>query len=242
MHSDQGSSFMSFELKLWLHNFGVPTSRTNRYNPAGNGQVERCNRTIWRTVLLALRSKKLPLTHWEYVLTDVLHSTRSLLYTATNCTPHERMFSHCRKSFNGVSLPPWVKPGPVYVKCYVRNKNDPLIEEAELIEANPHYAHVKLNDGREINVSLRDLARNPVADAANDTNLSSHPDDTENTILPQSDNESNSFSQPDITSNDQAAPDYTESISSDAPCETPNLRRSSRIRRPIDRYGNNIYS
>ena len=171
VHSDQGSSFMSFELKSWLHNFGVPTSTTNRYNPAGNGQVERCNRTIWQTVLLALRSKKLPLTHWEYVLTDVLHSMRSLLCTAINCTPHERMFSHSRKSFNGVSLPSWVKPGPVYVKCHVRNKNDPLVEEAELIEANPHYAHVKLNDGREINVSLRDLARNPVADAVNDTNL-----------------------------------------------------------------------
>ena len=76
---------------------------------------------------------------------------------------------------------------------------------------------------------------------ANDTNLSLHFDDTESTILPQSDNESNSFSQPDITSNGQAAPDDTESMSSDAPCETPNLRRFSRIRRPIDRYGNNIY-
>ena len=96
-----------------------------------------------------------------------------------------------------------MKPGPVYVKCHVRNKNDLLVEEAELIEANPHYAHVKLNDGRETNVSLRDIARNPVTDAANNTNLSSHPDDTENTILPQSDNESNPFSLPDITSNGQ---------------------------------------
>ena len=182
VHTDQGSSFMSFELKLWLHNFGVPTSRTNRYNPSGNGQVERCNRTIWQTVLLALRLKKTSSAHWEYVLTDVLHSMRSLLCTAINCTPHERMFSHSRKSFNGVSLPSWVKPGPVYVKCHVRNKNDPLVEEAELIEANPHYAHVKLNDERKINVSLRDLVRNPVADAANDTNLSLYSDDTENTI------------------------------------------------------------
>ena len=135
---------------------------------------------------------------------------RSLLCTATNCTPHERMFSHSQKVFNGVSLPSWVKPGSVYVKCHLRNKNDPLVVEAELIEANPHYAHVKLNDGREINVSLRDLARNPVADAANDTNLSSHPDNTENTNLPQSDNESNSFSQLDIISNGRAAPYYTE--------------------------------
>ena len=35
------------------------------------------------------------------------------------------------------------------------------MEEAELIEANPRYAHVMLNDGRKITVSLRDLAPNP---------------------------------------------------------------------------------
>ena len=47
-------------------------------NPRGNGQVERCHRTVWQTVLLALRTKKLPLAHWEYVLQDALHSIRSL--------------------------------------------------------------------------------------------------------------------------------------------------------------------
>ena len=35
------------------------------------------------------------------------------------------------------------------------------MEEAELIEANPHYAHVRLEDDKEISVSLRDLAPNP---------------------------------------------------------------------------------
>ena len=53
LHSDQGSSFMSFELKSWLHNLGIPTSRSSRYNPQGNGQVERLNRTLRQTVMLA---------------------------------------------------------------------------------------------------------------------------------------------------------------------------------------------
>ena len=158
---------MSFELKSWLHNLSVPTSRTNRYNPAGNGQVERCNRTIWQAVLLTLRSKKFPPTHWEYVLTDVTYFILCDVFYVPlpiNCTPHERMFLHTRKSFNGVSLPSWVKPGPVYLKCHVRNENDPSVEAAELIEANTHYAHIRLNDGREINVLSRDLARNPTAE------------------------------------------------------------------------------
>ena len=71
------------------------------------------------------------------------------------------MFLHTRKSFNGVSLPSWVKPGPVFVKHHCRNKTDLLVEEADLLEANPQYAHVRLEDGREISVSLRDLAPSP---------------------------------------------------------------------------------
>ncbi len=57
-------------------------------------------------------------------------------------------------------MPVWLTtPGPVLLKRHVRaSKYDPLIEEADLIEANPNYAHVKLKSGVEKTVSLRDLA------------------------------------------------------------------------------------
>ena len=65
------------------------------------------------------------------------------------------MFCHDRKSYNGVSLPSWVKPGPIYVKNHNQNdKSDLLVEEAELLEANPQYAYVRLEDGKEIPISL----------------------------------------------------------------------------------------
>ena len=89
VHTDQGSNFMFSELKEWLHGKGIPTSRSLRYNPKGNGQVERFNGVIWKSVLMGLRVKHLPISHWEIVLCDVLHSLRSLLCTATNCAPHE---------------------------------------------------------------------------------------------------------------------------------------------------------
>lgn len=45
------------------------------------------------------------------------------------------------------------------MKKYVRtNKYDPLVEEVELIEANPEYAYVRLPDGQEKTVSTRHLA------------------------------------------------------------------------------------
>ena len=38
------------------------------------------------------------------------------------------------------------------------NKYEPLVQEVELIKANPDYVHVKLADGRDTTVSTRHLA------------------------------------------------------------------------------------
>lgn len=160
IHSDRGSSFMSLELKSFLTSLGVATSRTTAYNPKGNGQVERYNGIIWKSVQLALKSNKMAIERWEQVLQPALHSIRSLLCTATNATPHERMFSHARRSYHGSSIPTWLsQPGPVLMRNHNRaNKYEPIVEEVELIEANPEYAYVRLPDGRETSVSLRHLA------------------------------------------------------------------------------------
>ena len=40
-------------------------------------------------------------------------------------------------------------------------KNDDLVQKVQLIEANPMYAKIRYLDGRESNVSLKDLARYP---------------------------------------------------------------------------------
>ncbi|GFU60033.1 putative retrovirus-related pol polyprotein from transposon opus [Trichonephila clavipes] len=139
IHSNRGSSFMSHELKSCLTSQGIATSRTTPYNPAGNGQVELYNGIIWKTIQLALKSNSMKTEQWEGVIQTALHSIRSLLCTATNATPHERMFSHPRRSHNGCSIPTWLtKPGPVLMKNQMRaNKYEPIVQEVELIEANP---------------------------------------------------------------------------------------------------------
>jgi len=35
---------------------------------------------------------------------------------------------------------------------------DPLVDEVELLQANPHYAHVRYPDGREMTVATKHLA------------------------------------------------------------------------------------
>ena len=160
VHSDRGPNFLCPELKDFLHSHGTVTSKTSPYNPRGNGQVEKYNGTIWKSIQLKLEETGLDNRHWEKFLPDALHSMRSLLCTATNSTPHERLLTYNRKTSSGSSLPVWLmNPGTVLLKQNARaSKYDPIVEEVDLIEANPNYAHVKLRSGVEKTVALRNLA------------------------------------------------------------------------------------
>jgi len=248
IHSDRWSSFQSHELKSGLHSHGVATSRTTSFNPRGNGQCEKFNGTIWKAIKCSLKSRQLPLTHWVDTLSDALHSIRSLLCTSTNCTPHERMFHHAQRSVKGTSIPSWLKPGPIYVKRHVRNKDEPLFYEAELLEINPSYAHVHLKDGRETTASIRDLSLRSVLDASppsvpvpSPRYDNRHPDDS---------CMSNEEDKEDTVSTDNSSADYeTQSpvrndghnsiaeTSENADPTTVPLRRSTRVRKHVDRYG-----
>ena len=57
-------------------------------------------------------------------------------------------------------MPTWLTtPGPIFLHKHVRNsKFEPLVDEVELIKANPNFAHVRFPDGREDTVSLKHLA------------------------------------------------------------------------------------
>ena len=166
IHNDNGSSLISAELKAFLLERGIATSRSTRYNPQGNGQVEKYNGTIWKAVQLALRTQNLPITQWENVLTDALHSVRSLLCTATNETPHDRMFRFPRKSTYGSSLPSWlIHDDKALMKRHVRrSKYEPLVEEVEILDVNPQTSHVRTLNGHEMTVSNRHLA--PIGDSS----------------------------------------------------------------------------
>ena len=160
IHSDRAPNLISREIKDYLFSKGIATSRTSRYNPKGNGQVERYNGITWNAIQLALKTRGLDTSQWEGVLLDALHSVRSLLCTATNCTPHKRLFSYQRRSASGNSIPTWLTTqDKVLLKRHVcKSKYDPLVDEVDLIDVNPEYAHVRFSDGKESTVLVRNLA------------------------------------------------------------------------------------
>jgi hypothetical protein len=116
---------------------------------------------------LYAHSHNVNISEWEDILLKALHSIRSLLCTATNSTPHERLFSFQRRpgSINSKILPTWlINPGPVLLRNFERsNKNDIMVRRVELLEANPNYAIIR--DGRGVTkaVSVKDLA--PVSES-----------------------------------------------------------------------------
>ena len=101
---------------------------------------------------MACRSKNLPIKYWQNVLPDALYSLRSLLCTATNETPHERLLCFSHRSTSGCSGASWLTIPQV--PC-AHQKTEPLVDEVELIGANSHYAHIRYPDGRETTVSTR---------------------------------------------------------------------------------------
>ena len=159
IHTDRATDFLSEETTNYLNKKGIATSKTSRYHPEGNGQVEKLNGTIWKAIQVTLHSRNMKPYHWENVLPDTLHSIRSLLCTTTNTTPHDRLFKYNRKSTYGTSIPSWAKPGPIYVRNHTKSsKNDPPVTSATLLEINPQYAHVRLPSGIETTVNVRNIA------------------------------------------------------------------------------------
>ncbi len=108
---------MSSDLLSFLFNHGIVSSRCTQYNPQGNGQVERYNGIIWKSILLALESRKMSTSQWEQALPDALHAICTLLSMATNETSHERFFKFHQKALHGCAVPSWLAtPGKVYFK------------------------------------------------------------------------------------------------------------------------------
>lgn len=159
VHSDRGTGFSSKQFRHFLLSNNVAQSFTTPYNPQGNGQVERYNGVLWNSLQMACRTRSLNVNCWEQVLPVVLHSMRSLLCTATNTTPHERLFKHERKTASGLPVPTWLMSAKTALLHYPRSsKYDPAVQEVDIVDVNPTYARVRLPSGREPLVSLRHLA------------------------------------------------------------------------------------
>ena len=184
-----------------------------------------------------LTDGKLPQDAWQSILPEALHAVRSLLCTTTNATPHERFLGFERRSMLGKSLPAWLlQPRTVLLRRFIQNKDDPLVEEVELLRANPSFAQVRFPSGRESSVSTNDLAPLPTDVLTSDASkrLAEPPqlqsDSLEVLQLQQTKEASElKYNESDVQTEDK-------NLNTEEDNNQP-LRRSSRIRKPPERYG-----
>ena len=122
---------MTTELTQWLCEKDTATSRTTPYNPQGSGKTEQYNGVIYETTDSSLKSKGLAIKHWETVLSDVLHSIRSVINTITNETPHQIFFNYKQKSatVNSVSTCLNESGKPLLKKTDKNSKFEPNINK-----------------------------------------------------------------------------------------------------------------
>jgi len=164
IHSDRGAQFESDKFNQFLLSNGIVKTRTTPYRPQGNGQCERTNATICKAICLSLKENNLHKSQWSKVLPQALASIRSLLCTATNQTPHERLFTFQRTSKFGEDLPTFLtnKDSTVLYRLHLKGKGDQPTQKVTLLETiSPYFSRVKFDNGRESTVSTRDLAALP---------------------------------------------------------------------------------
>ena len=235
IHSDNGPSLISEELRSFMLALGIGCSNSTSYNPRGNGQVERFNGTIWKSVQLGLRSRGLKDSMWEIVLPSALHSLRTLVCVSTNQTPHERLFKFQRRTVTGHSLPSWLlQKGAALLRKHVRkSKYDDLCEEVEIMSVNPSYAQVRLQSGREQTVSLRDLAPLPPVQSEISDTLSVPDNANISPVSPTCIIPETSGAIPFPSSSVSEMPHAPQTLTAAPPTE---LRRSNRERSQTVRY------
>ena len=92
--------------------------------------------------LHCLHSRQLVLNEWENVFPVALYTMRSLFCTATNETPHSRLFNDERHSGLGCFLPTWLAIGNrALLRKHVPGEKHPVFHSATVCDVlSPHYS------------------------------------------------------------------------------------------------------
>ena len=126
------------------------------------------------------------------------------------------------------------------LRRFVRNKDEPLIDEVDLLDANPSFAHIRFPGGRESTVSTTDLAPcpkttaiEPSSDLTNDLPATDTTAEIENAQKPLEPTDKH-----DLESTTQLDNERLQNDS--ANISNSGVRRSRRIRKQPEKYGDPI--
>lgn len=100
-HSDMGPNFESALMKEFCQLYGTAKSRTTPYHPAGNGRVERVNKTLLGMLRTLERDKQ---DRWPEFLPELMQAYNNTTHGATGFIPSYLMFGRSLRTPVDVSL------------------------------------------------------------------------------------------------------------------------------------------
>ena len=119
----------------------------------------------------------------------------------------------------------------VFLRRFVRDKDEPLCDVVELLMANPTYARVRRRDGKETTVSTSDLAPYPNV-------FRTSPDDDEGNLNLENNQDFPAEGPPTTDSDELNSNDvFPEKSESEANLTDETVRRSTKVRKAPDRFG-----
>ena len=92
--TDQGKQFESQLFKNFCHAFNIQKKRTTSYHPACNGQIERFNGTIVKTIARFVSADQ---RDWCCYIPAALHAYRTTVHNTTKMTPFELLYARTNR-------------------------------------------------------------------------------------------------------------------------------------------------
>ena len=125
------------------------------------------------------------------------------------------------------------------LRRFVRNKDEPLVDEGDILDANPSFAHIRFPDVRESTVSTTDLAPCSRTTEIEPSELTNELSATGSTA--EAENAQKPFEQTDKYDLESTTQLDNELLQNDsANISNSGVRRSRRIRKQPERYENPI--
>ncbi|GFS19132.1 Pol polyprotein [Elysia marginata] len=171
LHSDQGSSFEAAVVKELCEQYQINKTRTTAYHPAGNGQTERYNKTMFNLLRTLTPEEK---RRWPQLLPELVFWYNTTAHSTTGHSPYLLLYGRePRLPIDDLVNTPIEKSVPVTAEDYLRQHCQRLSHIQRLVRDHMEEVHSRqsgpfrstsLQPGDKVLLRCHPAGRNKIQD------------------------------------------------------------------------------